>query len=212
MHAIGDRAFDQAARALKAALDDTPREDHRHGIIHACLPTKEGMEICRQYHIQLPMQIAFDNWRQEPAAYTQRLLGRERNRRLNPVGDFLRLGCTVSFGSDAPCTEPDPIVWLSKAVNHSNPEQAVSVADALRMATYNGYWASFDEKERGSLEAGKIADMVILSGDPYTTPKEELSGLKVEELILRGKPYRPQKQSVPAVVLKGMLRRNRVRA
>ena len=54
--------------------------------------------------------------------------------------------------------------------------------------------------------------MAILSGDPYTTPKEELSGLKVEELILRGKPYRPQKQSVPAVVLKGMLRRNRVRA
>lgn len=212
MHAIGDRAFDQAARALKAALDDTPREDHRHGIIHACLPTKEGMEICRSYGIQLPMQIAFDNWRQEPAAYTERLLGGERNRRLNPVGDFLRLGCTVSFGSDAPCMEPDPITWLSKAVNHSNPEQAVSVADALRMATYNGYWASFDEKERGSLEAGKIADMVLLSGDPYTTPKEELSGLKVEELILRGKPYRPQKQSVPAVVLKGMLRRNRVRA
>jgi predicted amidohydrolase YtcJ len=39
LHAIGDRAFDQAARALKAALDDFPREDHRHGIIHACLPT-----------------------------------------------------------------------------------------------------------------------------------------------------------------------------
>ena len=212
MHAIGDRAFDQAARALKAALDDMPREDHRHGIIHACLPTKEGMAICRQYHIQLPMQIAFDNWRQEPAAYTERLLGEERNRRLNPVRDFMRLGCTVSFGSDAPCTEPDPIVWLSKAVNHSNPEQAVSVSDALRMATYNGYWASFDEKERGSLEAGKIADMVILSGDPYTTPGEKLSGLKVEELILQGRPYRPQKQTVPEVVLKGMLRRNRVRA
>ena len=45
MHAIGDRAFDQAARALKAALEDTPREDHRHGIIHACLPTEEGMAI-----------------------------------------------------------------------------------------------------------------------------------------------------------------------
>ncbi len=80
------------------------------------------------------------------------------------------------------------------------------------MATYNGYWASFDEKERGSLEAGKIADMVTLSGNPYEMPREELSGLKVEELILQGKPYCPQKQSVPAVVLKGMLRRNRVRA
>ena len=45
MHAIGDRAFNQATRALKAALDDYPREDHRHTIIHACLPTEEGIEI-----------------------------------------------------------------------------------------------------------------------------------------------------------------------
>lgn len=212
MHAIGDKAFDQAARALKAALDDTPREDHRHGIIHACLPTKEGMEICRKYQIQVPMQIAFDNWRQEPAAYTEILLGKERNGRLNPVKSFAESGCTVSFGSDAPCTEPDPIAWLYKAVNHSNPEQAVCIEEALRMATYNGYWASFDEKERGSLENGKIADMVILSENPYTVSKDRISELKVEKLILNGKDYQPQTQSVAAVAAKGMLRHHRVRA
>lgn len=138
MYAIGDKAFDQAARAIKAALDDTPRENHRHGIIHCCLPTKEGMEICEKYKIQVPMQITFDNWRQEPASYTEKLLGKEPNSRLNPIRSFSELGCTVSFGSDAPCTEPDPIVWLYKAVNHSNPDQAVSMEDALRMATYNG--------------------------------------------------------------------------
>jgi len=62
------------------------------------------------------------------------------------------------------------------------------------------------------LEEGKIADMVILSANPYTTPKEELIRLNVEELILQGKPYQPQKQSVPEVVLKGMLKRYRTRA
>ena len=206
MHAIGDRAFDQAARALKAALDDTPRADHRHGIIHACIPTREGMEICSRYHIQIPMQIAFDNWRQEPASYTQTLLGRERNAALNPIRSFMESGCVVSFGSDAPCTEPDPIVWLAKAVNHSNPAQAVSIREALRMATYNGYYATFDEKDRGSLEAGKIADMVILSADPYTLPKEEIQRLQVEKLILGGAEYRPQSQSVAAVIAAGMLR------
>ncbi|MBQ5954546.1 MAG: amidohydrolase family protein, partial [Firmicutes bacterium] len=51
MHAIGDKAFDQATRALKVALDDYPREDHRHGIIHDCIPTPEGMKICSDYHI-----------------------------------------------------------------------------------------------------------------------------------------------------------------
>ena len=209
MHAIGDRAFDQAARAIKAALDEYPRADHRHGIIHACLPTGEGMDICEKYQIQLPMQTAFDNWRQEPAAYTERLLGKERSAALNPVRAFLERGCLVSFGSDAPCTAPDPITWLYKAVNHSNPDQAVTIRQALRMATYNGYCASFDEQERGSLEPGKIADMAILSADPYELPADRLMELKVEKLILGGKEYEKQSQSVASVVLKGMTSQNK---
>ena len=186
MHAIGDKAFDQAAGALKAALDDFPREDHRHGIIHACLPTEEGLKICSDYHIQLPMQIAFDNWRQEPTEYTEKLLGEERNSILNPVKTFTDSGCVVSFGSDGPCTDPDPIVWLHKAVNHSNPSEAVSIQQALRMATYNGYWTSFDEKELGSLEIGKYADFAILSDNPYTMKKESIKDIKVEGLVLKG--------------------------
>jgi predicted amidohydrolase YtcJ len=205
MHAIGDRAFDQACRALKAALDDHPRGDHRHGVIHACLPTEEGMAICRDYGIQLPMQIAFDNWPQEPPAYTEALLGKERSAALNPVRSFDELGCVVSFGSDAPCTAPDPIVWLYKAVNHSDPAQRVSIRKALRMATYNGYWTSFDERERGSLEPGKLADMAILSRNPYTADGDKLREVRVEGLILGGEPYRPQSQSIPAAVLRGMI-------
>ena len=204
MHAIGDKAFDQATKALKAALDDYPREDHRHGIIHDCITTEEGMKICSDYHIQLPMQIAFDNWKQEPPEYTESILGPERNARLNPVRSFMEAGCIVSFGSDGPCTDPDPIVWLYKAVNHSNPAEAVSVQDALRMCTYNGYYTTFDEKTRGSLELGKIADMVILSDDPYEMPKEKLCELKVEKLILAGEEYKPQTGGVVGTVLKGM--------
>ena len=204
MHAIGDKAFDQAARAIKAALDDYPRKDHRHGIIHACLPTEEGMKICRDYHIQLPMQIAFDNWKQEPTEYTESILGSERNGRLNPVKSLMEAGCVISFGSDAPCTDPDPIVWMHKAVNHSNPNEAVSVRDALRMCTYNGYWTTFDEGERGSLEVGKVADMVILSKNPYDLPKKSLRDLKVEKLILNGTDYVPQSQSLGGVIAKGL--------
>lgn len=204
MHAIGDKAFDQATMALKAALDDYPRNDHRHGIIHDCLPTPEGMKICKDYNIQLPMQIAFDNWKQEPSEYTESILGPERNERLNPVRSFMEAGCIVSFGSDGPCTDPDPIVWLHKAVNHSNPTESVSVRQALRMCTYNGYWTTFDEKDRGSLEVGKIADMVILSDNPYAVPSDKLCELKVEKLILGGEDYKPQSRSIASVVLNGM--------
>ena len=205
MHAIGDKAFDQATRALKAALDDYPRDEHRHGIIHDCLPTMEGLRICSEYHIQLPMQIAFDNWKQEPPEYTESILGKERNERLNPVKTFTDAGCIVSFGSDAPCTSPDPIVWLHKAVNHSNHDEAVTVQQALRMCTYNGYYTTFDDKERGFLETGKIADMVILSDNPYTMDVDKLNTLKVEKLLLGGKEYKPQSQSVAAAIIGGML-------
>ncbi len=209
MHAIGDKAFDQATRALKAALDDYPREDHRHGIIHACLPTKEGFEICQKYHIQLPMQIAFDDWAQEPMTYIVSILGEERANRLNPISTFNKLGCVVGAGSDAPCTDPEPLVWLYKAVNHSNPSESMNIKDALRMCTYNGAYITFDEKERGSLEEGKIADMVILSKNPYICSNDELKELKVVDTILGGKSYVPQKRSILGIIFHGIFSRQK---
>ena len=188
MHAIGDAAFKQATEALKAALDDFPWEDHRHTIIHACLPTEEGLKICRDYHIMLAMQSAFINWPQEPDEYLESILG-ERSASLNPLRKIKDMGIMMSAGSDGPCTDPDPIQWIYKACNHSESEQSLSVAEALRMCTYNGYYQSFDEKERGSLEDGKIADMAILSENPFGVPTPELCRLKVEQFFLKGEPY-----------------------
>ncbi|MGM9549902.1 MAG: amidohydrolase [Faecousia sp.] len=209
LHAIGDKAFDQACRALKAALDDYPREDHRHGIIHDCLPTPEGIQICRDYHIQMPVQSAFIGWKQEPDEYLEQILGRERLEKLNPIRTFRDNGIVVSFGSDAPCTAPDPISWIDRAVNNGNAGQAVSVQDALRMCTYNGAWAAFDEQERGSLEAGKIADMAVLSANPYTAPRTELKNIQVEQLYLGGKPYVSCRERILPMVLRGLVSGNK---
>ncbi len=203
MHAIGDKAFDQATRALKAALDDYPRTDHRHGIIHDCLPTDEGMQICADYHIQMPMQSAFINWKQEPDEYLVTILGEDRAARLNPLKTLHEKGILISFGSDAPCTSPDPVVWMDRAVN--NGKESVSIQEALRMCTYNGCFTTFDEKERGSLEPGKIADMVILSADPYGLAPEEIRTLKVENLLLAGKPYESCRRGVIGAVLSGLV-------
>ena len=207
MHAIGDRAFDQAARALRAALDDFPREDHRHGIIHACLPTETGLQICRDYHIQLPVQSAFINWKQEPDAYLERILGAERTAALNPLRTFWDMGIRICAGSDAPCTAPNPVDWIDKAVNHANPAQALTVPEALRMCTINGYRATFDEAERGSLEVGKIADMVMLSENPCKMEPARLHELRAEQLLLGGKPYESCRRGVAGAMLKGMFSR-----
>ena len=204
MHAIGDKAFDQACRALKVALDDYPRKDHRHGIIHDCLPTEEGIAICKKYRILLPVQTAFINWKQEPDEYLESILGKDRCSRLNPIKTFQDNGMVISFGSDAPCTSPDPIMWIDKAVNNSNTSEAISVQDALRMCTYNGYYTTFDDCERGSLETGKIADMVVLSDNPYTMPNEKLINIEVEQLYLAGKPYESCRENIIKAALRGM--------
>ena len=203
LHAIGDAAFNQATKALKAALDDYPRKGHRHAIIHACLPTKEGIDICQKYHILLPVQSAFIDWRQEPDSYLEEILG-ERSMKLNPFRDFRNHAIHLSAGSDGPCTDPDPIQWMYKACNHSNPAQALTVREALKMCTYNGYYTSFDDAERGSLEKGKIADMVILSENPYQMEKSRLHELKAEKLLLMGKPCENLKQNPFLQVFKGM--------
>lgn len=209
MHAIGDAAFDQACRALKAALDDFPRKDHRHGIIHACLPTKAGLDICALYGIQLPVQSSFIGWPQEPDSYLEEILGAERAIRLNPLRDFVDADLVVSFGSDAPCTEPDPVLWIQRACNHSNPSQSLTVREALRACTYNGAWVTFDEKERGSLEVGKRADFCILSENPYEMNPSHLDRLEVRSLYLGGQPAGRQVQSWLKAVLRGLVSRNK---
>lgn len=111
----------------------------------------------------------------------------------------------VSFGSDAPCTSPNPIMWMDHAVNNNNTAEAVSIQDALRMCTYNGYYASFDENDRGSLEVGKIADMVILSQNPYEIPLQKIKDIKVEQLYLAGEKYKSCKSGVMAQIMRGLV-------
>jgi predicted amidohydrolase YtcJ len=206
MHAIGDAAFAQAVAALKAALTDTPREDHRHIIIHACLVFPGDLEECARLGIAIAAQSAFLDWPQEPGAYLQRLLG-SRADRLLPLRTMREAGVRISLGSDAPCTAPDPIAWLHKACNHPNAGESVSVADALTMMTREAAWMSFDEKETGSLEAGKWADMVLLSGNPLAVARERLNNLRVETLFLRGIPWQGT-GTLPGVVVRGLLRRS----
>jgi hypothetical protein len=178
MHAIGDAAFDQAVNAFETALKDYPRADHRHAIIHACLPTEQGLEKAATLGLGIAAQPAFIHWTLEPLEYLERILG-DRAYKLNPLKTMLNMGIKVSGGSDAPCTLPDPIEGIYCACNNIVPEQSLSIADALRLFTSDAAWMSFDEKQRGTLETGKIADMVILNKNPLTMKPEDLRKLKV---------------------------------
>jgi predicted amidohydrolase YtcJ len=190
MHAIGDAAFNQAANALEAALKDYPRDDHRHTIIHACLPTEKGLAKVARLGIGIAAQPAFIHWPLEPLSYLEKILG-TRTDQLNPLKKMLDMGIRVSGGSDAPCTLPDPIEGIYCACNNTVPAQSLSITDALKLFTADAAWMSFDEKQRGTLEAGKFADMVILNRNPLTMNPRNLRELQVETLLLQGRPYAP---------------------
>lgn len=208
VHAIGDAAFDQACRCFDAVLTESPRADHRHTIIHACLPTASGLAVCSRQQIHIAAQSAFLDWPLEPLEYIESILGK-RSDDILPLKTMVDLGIRVSLGSDAPCTVPDPIESLYCACNHYVAGQSVDVASALRMLTWNAAWAGFDEKETGSLEAGKCADMTILSENPLTVPPAALRRLKVERLYIAGKAWKPGQIFLSAIV-RGLLSRVKI--
>lgn len=191
MHAIGDAAVSRAVLAIKSALLDFPREDHRHTIIHACLIRPNDLKTIAEYDIGITVQPGFLISPLEPVEYLTEILG-SRVKGSSPLRSILDAGIHLSGGSDAPVTHPDPIEGIHGACNHPyDPEQSLSIMEALRMYTYEIAWTGFDEKERGSLEAGKIADMVILDKDPLSLDPKDLRSLNVERLYLQGEEYQP---------------------
>jgi predicted amidohydrolase YtcJ len=188
-HAIGDAGVAQAVKALEAALEDYSRNDHRHTIIHACMIAPEDLEKIAKLKIGITLQPAFLISHLEPIEYLNDILG-NRIMDSSPVRKMIDMGIHVSGGSDAPVTPPDPIEGIYASCNHFNPLQSVTIAEALRMFTYEVAYTSFDEKERGSLEIGKIADMVILNKNPLGMNPEKLRELQIEKIFLEGKPYK----------------------
>jgi len=207
LHAIGDEAFNQAISAFARAREDCPWEDHRHSIIHACLPTPWGLEQAAQLGLTFVVQPAFLNWPLEPREYLEKILG-DRIHNYLPLQTMIKQGIRLTGSSDAPCTFPDPLQGISAACNHFLPGESLSITQALRLFTCNGAWLSCDETERGSLERGKIADLIILNKNPLDLSPSSLNSLQVEETILGGQVFTPEKSSWPRLLLNSLLNRN----
>jgi predicted amidohydrolase YtcJ len=208
LHCIGDAAVVQAVKAIEAALIDFPRPDHRHTLIHACLIPEPVLETIARLGIGVTLQPGFLISPLEPAEYLDSILG-DRARKSSPIKKMMEMGIHVSGGSDGPVTVPDPIRGIHGTCNHLNPEQSVSVAEALRMYTHNIARTSFDERERGTLESGKIADMVVLNRNPLKMSPKDLLQLKVEKVFLAGAEY-VQGKRLGRTLLDGLKNRSRL--
>lgn len=111
-----------------------------------------------------------------------------------PLRRLVDAGVPVAFGSDnLPVSLFGPVHHavhrLSRTGQPIAPDQAIDREEALRIATMGGAWLTFDETTRGSIEAGKLADLAILNGDPLTCASDALPGLRADHLILDGRVH-----------------------
>lgn len=190
-HAVGDRAVTMIVEAVEKAVRQYPRADHRHRIEHCAMVNENLLERIRQLGIvPIPNPIFLYEFGD---GYLVNY-GRDRAGRMFTNKSYIDRDIIAAGSSDCPITFSNPILNMHLAVNREtqtgqviNPEERVSVMQALRMFTYNGAYASFEEDRKGTVEAGKLADLAVLSGDLLKTPPDRIRELKVDMTVIDGR-------------------------
>ena len=190
VHAIGDQANRDALDAFQAAADEWRPRGLRPRIEHAQLLTEE--DVPRFAELGVAASVQFTHAPSDRDLADRLWAGNtERAYAFRSLRDT---GALIANGSDAPVEELDPLLGMSAGVTRTlddrpawHPEQAVSVEDALLATTVNPAWLAGDERRRGRLVPGQLADLVVLDRDPVECPPEELAGIRVVATMLGGR-------------------------
>lgn len=192
IHTNGDQAIDDVIHAYIKANIEKPRQDARHVLVHAQFTRPDHVELIAQHGI-IPSYFVTHTYFWGDIHRTM-VAGPEKAAYISPAKASLDKGIPIVFHNDTPVTPISPIMDVFSAVNRLTltgfmlgPEQRIDVMDALRAVTINAARMHFEEKTKGSLEPGKLADMVILSADPLKVSRETIKDLKVLETIVGGK-------------------------
>jgi predicted amidohydrolase YtcJ len=190
VHAIGDRANREALDAFEATRDVWQPLGLRQRIEHAqCL---DPVDLPRFAELGVACSVQFSH-----APSDRDLAERFWGDRLEGTYSFRALvesGAVVANGSDAPVEELDPLAGIAAGVRRTiderpawRPEEAVTVEQALYATTVTPAWLAGDERRRGSLLPGKLADLVVLDRDPLACEPDELGELQVVATMVGGR-------------------------
>jgi predicted amidohydrolase YtcJ len=189
-HAIGNLGLETAVGAIEDAVRAMPDGRARVRIDHAIFLTRELIARLAELQIWVVAQPSF-LWDMGPplargASPDPSVLPR-------PFGSTLRAGIRQAFSSDFPCGSNAPLLGIAAAVTRTSrtgqvaaPEEAVTPAEALEAYTLGAARAAGVDEVCGSLEPGKRADLLVLSGDPLACSPEAIARIHVEETWLKG--------------------------
>ncbi len=191
VHCAGDAAVDLTLDAFEEAMNANPRSDPRHRIEHAVLTRPESTERMRDLGVVVSTQPQFIRLGGDGYAG---LFGEERARRAIVTREWLDAGIPVALGSDAPSTPwHSPLATLIGAVTRATfsgaihePDQALTLYEALYAHTMGSAYAAHEEEIKGSIEPGKLADLIVWSVDPTRSTAEELWNSTVDLTMIDG--------------------------
>lgn len=189
-HAVGDLAVEFMVEGYEKAFRENPRPEARHRIEHCAITDKSLIERMARLNICPSCNPAFLTV--NGSNYT-RYYG-ERMRFFTALRDMIDAGLKVSIASDGPSGPVHPSALLDGCVNRVDRltgevldrTQAVTLREALRLYTRNGAYCSYEESRKGSVERGKLADLVVLSEDVVTLPPERIPELQADLTMIDG--------------------------
>ena len=190
LHAIGDGAIKMTVDVFERVLRESPRTDHRHYLTHFTVPPPEAtLKQMAANHILIAQQPNFTYTLE--GRYADNLDG-YRLEHNNPVRTPMNHGIFMAFGSDV--LPIGPMVGLYAAVTRKGmsgkvwgADEAVTMPEAIRAYTRNAAYLTFDEQLKGTLEVGKLADMIVLAEDLLTINPSRILGVPVDMTIVGGK-------------------------
>jgi predicted amidohydrolase YtcJ len=190
IHAIGDAAIELTVDELVAALQSAPRPDHRHYLNHfTVMPSTETMLAMAENEISITQQPNFTYTLE--GRYADYLDG-DRLQHNNPLRTPMDHGIHVAISSDI--LPIGPMVGIQAAVTRKGmsgtvygKEEALTVIEALRAYTALGAWLTFDEQDTGTIEPGKLADMIVLDQDILAIDPDHIMNTRVVQTWLGGK-------------------------
>jgi len=198
-HCTGGGGVDVMLEAFEEVNKTMPIKDKRFSIIHGNFYTPEAIEKMSRLGVTADLQPA---WFYRDGDAMRYVLGEKRIKTFHPYRQMFDAGVLVSAGSDHMVkldsyTSENPynpfiVMWsmITRKTERGTvicPEEAITRQEALQMYTINNAYASFEEKIKGSIEAGKLADMVVLAEDILTCPVDRIKDMKVEKTIVGGK-------------------------
>ncbi|NIO50003.1 MAG: amidohydrolase family protein [Candidatus Aminicenantes bacterium] len=194
IHAIGDKANNILLDIFERIITQNEKRDRRWRIEHAQHLLPEDIERIANLGIIASVQPyhAIDDGR-----WAERKIGRKRCLYTYAFKSLLKKGAVLACGSDWTVAPLDPLTGIYAAVTRQTldgkhpegwfPEQKISLEEAIRGYTLNGAYAEFSENTKGSVERGKLADLVVLSRNIFKNPPEEIQKTEVKMTIFNGK-------------------------